>query len=51
MRLKMYILGELIVMLFLIIGVDYLPHVICWIPFVWYNYCYLGKIVKAIDWD
>lgn len=49
--MKWLILGEIAVMLFLIIGVDYLPIVICWLPFIIYNYLYLRRIVEGIDWE
>lgn len=44
-----YIIFELPVILFLVIGVDYLPLFICWIPFIIYNYLYIGKIADYIE--
>lgn len=48
--MKKLIVGEIIVTLFLIIGVDYLPWAICWLPFLIYNCLYVNKIVEHIRW-
>lgn len=47
--MKKLIIGEIFVILFLVVGVDYLPLNICWITFIVYNYLYLGRIVRYID--
>lgn len=46
-----YILGEIIVIIFLVIAVDHLPYILAWLPFIIYNILYLRKIVMLIDWD
>lgn len=49
--MKKLIFGEIIVILFLIIGVDYLPWSICWIPFIVYNCLYIRRIAEYIPWE
>lgn len=49
--MKWLIIGEIAVILFLVIGVDYMPYIIAWLPFILYNYKYLGKIARMIPWE
>lgn len=45
MTMIKYIIGEIAVVLFLVIGVDYLPHIIAWLPCIIYNYFFINKFV------
>ena len=49
--MKKLLIGELLVMLFVVIGVDYVPWVIAWLPFIIYNILYLRRIVECIPWE
>lgn len=44
--MKKYIVGEIAVILFVVVGVDYFSWVICWIPFLVYNFLFLGRIAR-----
>ncbi len=48
--MKKLLLGELLVMLFVVIGVDYFGWFISWLPFIIYNILYLRRIVELIPW-
>lgn len=49
--MKKYLIGEIIVILFLVIGVDYLPLIIAWLPFIIYNILFLRKLESFIPWE
>ncbi len=43
------VLGEIVVILILIIGVDYLPWFICWFPFTIYNVVFASKLEEHVN--
>lgn len=49
--MKKLLIGELLVMLFVVIGVDHFGWVIAWLPFIIYNILYLRRIVELIPWE
>lgn len=49
--MKKLLIGELLVILFVVIGVDHFCWVIAWLPFIIYNILYLRRIVELIPWE
>lgn len=48
--MKKLLIGELLVILFVVIGIDYVPRLVAWLPFLIYNFLYLRRMVELIPW-
>ena len=51
MKTVYLIIGELLVILFLVIGVDYFSYMVSWLPVIIYNALFIKKIINIIPWS